>query len=186
MKRIVFLMLGCAVAALGWQSPLRLEHLDRLSEKASESVNITLDAPMLKLAGAVLDLDDDEDAADIKKLVEGLTGVYVRNFEFTNSGEYTLADIDAIRGQLRDPGWKKIVEVRSKVDGDADIYIKAESPKINGLVLICAEPKELTIVSIEGTIDLAGLKKLGGNFGIPKSIKRLDEKKDEKKPEDKK
>jgi hypothetical protein len=181
MKRIVLLMLGCATVALGWQSSLKLDHLDRLAAKASESVNITLDASMLKLAAAFLSADDDDDAADIKKLVQGLTGVYVRSFEFKNTGEYTDADIETIRAQLRDPSWKKIVEVRSKVDGDADIYIKTDTSKIGGLAIISAEPKELTIVNIEGTIDVEGVKKLGGNFGIPKSVKKLEEKKDEKK-----
>jgi hypothetical protein len=175
------LLLGCATAALGWQSPLKLDHLDRLTAKANESVNITLDASMLKLAAGFLDIDDDDDAADIKKLVQGLKGVYVRSFEFKNSGEYTDADIESIRAQLRDPSWKKIVEVRSKVDGDADIYIKSDTSKIGGLTIICAEPKELTIVNIEGTISVEDVKKLGGNFGIPKSIKKLEDKKEEKK-----
>jgi predicted alpha-1,6-mannanase (GH76 family) len=182
MKRIVILMLGCAAVALGWQSSLKLDHLDRLTAKATDSVNITLDASMLKLAAAFLSSDDDDDAADIKKLVQGLTGVYVRSFEFKNAGEYTDADIESIRAQLRDPSWKKIVEVRSKVDGDADIYIKTDTSKIGGLAIISAEPKELTIVNIEGTIDVEGVKKLGGNFGIPKFVKKLEE----KKPEDKK
>jgi hypothetical protein len=182
MTRVAVLLLGCTAAAWAWQSPLKLDHLDRLAAKASESVNITLDASMLKLAANFLDIDDDADAADIKKLVQGLKGVYVRNYEFKNTGEYTDADVEAIRAQLRDPSWKKIVEVRSKVDGDADIYIKNDNSKIGGLAIISAEPKELTIVNIEGTITAEDVKKLGGNFGIPKSIQHLDEKKkDEKK-----
>jgi hypothetical protein len=180
--RVAVLLLGWVPAAWAWQSPLKLDHLDHLAAKASESVNITLDASMLKLAANFLDIDDDDDAADIKKLVQGLKGVYVRNYEFKNTGEYTDADVEAIRAQLRDPSWKKIVEVRSKVDGDADIYIKNDNSKIGGLAIISAEPKELTIVNIEGAITAEDVKKLGGNFGIPKSIKHLDEKKkDEKK-----
>jgi hypothetical protein len=35
-------------------------------------------------------------------------------------------------------------------------------------VIISAEPKELTIVSIDGTLDLKQLAGLGGQFGIPK------------------
>lgn len=180
MKRI-FLLLGCALAAYAWQPQLKLDHLDRLAAKASESVNITLDASMLKLASAFLDVDDNDDAADIKKLVLGLKGVYVRSYEFKKAGEYNDADVDSIRAQLRDPAWKKIVEVRSKVDGDADIYIKTDTSKIGGLTIIAADPKELTIVNIEGTISVEDVKKLGGNFGIPKSVKHLDEKKTEEK-----
>src|ERR1700677_4907327 len=60
MKRIVILMLGSAAVALGWQSSLKLDHLDRLTAKATDSVNITLDASMLKLAAAFLSSDDDD------------------------------------------------------------------------------------------------------------------------------
>lgn len=185
MKKLLWLLPACAMAAFAWQSPLKLDHLDRLAAKASESVNITLDASMLRLASAFLDADDDADAADIKKLVQGLKGVYVRSYEFKTAGEYTDSDVDSVRAQLRDPTWKKIVEVRSKVDGNADIYIKADASKLGGLTIIAADPKELTIVNIEGAIDLEGVKKLGGNFGIPKSVRHLDDKND-KKQEDKK
>jgi len=35
-------------------------------------------------------------------------------------------------------------------------------------VVIAAEPKELTVVSIIGSIKPEDLRDLGGNFGIPK------------------
>ena len=36
------------------------------------------------------------------------------------------------------------------------------------LWIIAAQPKELTVVNIVGSIDLDQLSKLGGQFGIPK------------------
>jgi hypothetical protein len=175
------LVFAGAAVLLAWQSPLRLDQLDRLSAKAVESVNITLDASLLQLAANFLD-SDDGDEAEIKKLVAGLKGIYVRSFEFKNTGEYGDADVEAVRAQLKDSKWKRIVEVRSKVDGDSDVYLKTDAGHIQGLVVISAEPKELTVVSVEGAIDMEGLKKLRGNFGIPKSLdKKLEEKKGEEK-----
>ena len=43
------------------------------------------------------------------------------------------------------------------------------------LTVISAEPKQLTVVHIDGSIDMDGLRKLSGNFGIPSSVrKRFD------------
>jgi len=37
-----------------------------------------------------------------------------------------------------------------------------------GVAILAAEPKELTIVNIAGSIDLASLSEMGGHFNIPK------------------
>lgn len=63
----------------------------------------------------VLSNDDPEDA-QIKKLVTGLKRIVVRSFEFEHTGEYLESDLDAVHNQLRDPSWKKVVEIRSKTD----------------------------------------------------------------------
>jgi hypothetical protein len=48
------------------------------------------------------------------------------------------------------------------------VYLRTEGSKIGGLAILVTEPKELTIVSIEGSIDPDQLNELGGHFGIPK------------------
>ena len=47
--------------------------------------------------------------------------------------------------------------------------MKTENGKIGGLAILVTEPKELTIVSIEGSIDPDQLNELGGHFGIPEA-----------------
>ena len=64
-----------------------------------------------------------QDPRKIKKLIAGVKGVYVRNFEFESDGQYTAADIEAIRTQLRGPGWTRMVDVKSKKDGDLEVYV---------------------------------------------------------------
>ena len=50
-----------------------------------------------------------------------------------------------------------------------DVSLKAGTgSQIGGLAIIAAEPKELTIVSLTGTISMDDLADLGGQFGIPK------------------
>lgn len=167
----------CALAlplTLGAQG-LNLDRLDRLAAKASSSVNVTLDESLLKLAAGFVDPDDAE-AADVKKVVAGLKGIYVRSFEFKTPGQYDLADIEELRVQLRDPEWKRIVQVKNKPEGDADVYIRTRGGSVTGLAVISAEPKQLTVVSIDGHIDPESFRKLSGNFGIPKNIGKKEDK----------
>jgi hypothetical protein len=166
--KILRILTICALAgALGYGQVIDLKHLDRLAAKASETADVTLDGSLLKLAAKFLSADE-PDQAKVKKLVVGLKGIYVRTFEFENEGEYTESDVTAIRKQLQTPGWSRIVGVRSKKDSEnAEVYIKTGGPD-GGLAIICANPKELTVVSIVGKIDLEELSELGGNLGVPK------------------
>ena len=75
-------------------------NLDKLAERASESVDVTLDESMLQLASKFLSKDD-PDEVQVKKLVGKLKGVYVRSFEFEKEGQYSMADVEAIRVQLK-------------------------------------------------------------------------------------
>ncbi len=77
---------------------------DRLAEKASEVVDVTLDSSMLQMASRFLS-DKDADEVKAKKLVSGLKGIYVKSFEFDKAGEYDMADVEALRAQVRGPAW---------------------------------------------------------------------------------
>jgi len=62
-----------------------------------------------------------------------------------------------------------VVGVRSEHDGDnVDVFFKLENDKMAGIVIIAAEPKELTFVNIVGPLELDQLADLGGEFGVPK------------------
>jgi hypothetical protein len=155
-----------AILPLGAQDIKLPPNLEKLSGKAEESVVITLDKSMLQFASRFMDKDGGEE----KKIVAGLDSIYVRSFEFSNDGEYTKADVEEVRSQFQPPAWGRIVGVRSRrSEGDVDVYFKdGGNGKLGGIVVVCAEPRELTIVHITGTIDPASLAELGGDFGIPR------------------
>jgi len=164
LRSLTFCML---VGAAGYGQALDLKHLDKLADRASSKVEVTLDGSVLKLAAKFLSDEDDPDSAKIKKLVGGLKGIYVKTFEFEKEGAYSDSDIAGIRKQL-ESGWSRIVGIQSKKDGDnAEIYLKTGGPD-GGLAILCAGAKELTIVNIVGKIDLDQLSELGGNMGVPK------------------
>jgi hypothetical protein len=162
------IMLAACVAPL-WAQEFRLPtNLDKLSAKAENTVEVTLDGSMLRLAARFLS-DQDHDQAKAKKLMAGLESVYVRSFEFAGEGSYDIADVNALRAQFRAPGWSRIVGVKSKHGGnDAGVYLKTtEGGQIAGIVVIAAEPRQLTVVNIAGTIDPAQIVDLSGRFHIP-------------------
>ncbi len=145
--------------------------IEKLADKATETVDVTLDQNLLQLASRFLS-DKDSDEARVKKLVAGLKGIWVRSFEFDKPGEYLESDVDSLRSQLKAPGWSRIVGVRSKKGGDnAEVYLKTENGQITALTVLATEPRELTIVHISGPIRPEDLQELGGRFGIP----RMDE-----------
>jgi len=73
-----------ALASARAQTPdgrLRLESLERVAPRASETVSIDVDGILLSLGKSMLS-DDDPDEKTVKEIIEGLRGVYVRSYEF--------------------------------------------------------------------------------------------------------
>ena len=139
-----------------------------LAQRAVESVDVTLDGPMLRLASKFMNDDHDADSRAVREMVSTLQGIYVRSYEFEKEGEYDHSIIAKLRSQLG-PTWKKIVTVQSRDKENVEIYVDSRAgDKVAGLVILCAEPKELTIVNLVGPVDLDRLSSLEGQFGIPK------------------
>jgi hypothetical protein len=141
-------------------------NLDKLAERASESVDVTLDASTLRLASGFLSKEN-PDEVEVKELVGKLKGVYVRSFQFDKPGQYSLSDVEAIRSQFRAPEWSRIVGVKSIKGENTEVYVQKAGDHIGGLVVLNAEPKELTVVHIDGPINPEQLSRLGGHMGIP-------------------
>jgi hypothetical protein len=161
-------IVALAVAPLWAEEDFKLPaSLEKLAEHAKEAVDVTLDQSMLSLAGGFLSKDD-PDEAQVKKLISKLKGISVRSFEFDREGQYSMADVQSLRTQLKPPNWSRIVGVKNVKRENTEIYILKNGDQIGGLVVLDAEPKELTIVHIDGPISPEDLSRLGGHMGIPK------------------
>jgi len=169
MKRALCAAIFSILTLPCWGAPDEIKfpiNFEKLAERAKESVDVTLDASMLRLASGFLS-HDDPDEQKVKKLVAKLKGVYVRSFEFDKDGQYSMTDVEALRAQLKGPVWSRIVGARSAKGEVSDVYLKKEGDAIGGLIVIAAEPRELTIVHIDGPINPEELSELGGHMGIP-------------------
>jgi hypothetical protein len=163
--RSMVLLVAAAALLPGQQIKLNLEHL---AAKASDSVDISLNGSTLQFAAKFLD-SNDPDEAKVKKLIAGIDGIFVRSFEFKKDGEWSAADLEAVRSQLKSPDWSRIVGFKSESDGQAEVYVRTDSKqKVTGVTIVVAEAREFTVVNLAGAIDMDSLADLSGHFGMPK------------------
>ena len=164
LSTLFFLLPFTAIA----QNPQAGIDWNRFAQAAVEHTEVNLDGPMLTMAAKVLS-QDDPDQAKVRKLLSGITGIHIHTYEFDKPGQYSMAQVDALRSGLRGPEWSEIVQSTNVSGGeDTHIYMKsAAGGGLRGLLIIDAEPKELTVVDIAGTIDLATVGALSGRLGIP-------------------
>jgi hypothetical protein len=162
------LLVSFSAVAANAQEPSRLQlgSLDHLAAKASKSVDVNVDERLMRLASKVFS-DKDTEEREIKKVIAGLKGVYVKVFEFETEGQYSASDLATIRAQLGAPGWTRLVNVTSKKEGNLEVYLLMNGDMVNGLAVLASDVKELAVVNIVGPVDLDKLAKLEGQFGIP-------------------
>jgi hypothetical protein len=167
-KLIISIALTAVIAVPASAQKINLD-FPELADRAEEVVDITLDASMLRMAAKFFSGKNADERA-LKEMVSGLEGIYVRSYEFSREGEYDRNLVDQIKRQLG-PTWKPLVTVRSKKKDNVNIYANMRGDSITGLVIISAEPREFTVVNINGPIDMERLAGLEGQFGIPNITK---------------
>jgi hypothetical protein len=173
MKYLVMCLgLVLAAPAVAQQKPallrgqLALPEFAALADKASETVNVTLDSNILGMACRFLSTEDPEEAK-AKKVCTSLRGVYVRHFTFDSDFAYPKSDIDRVVRQLSGPGWSQLVDAKSRKENtDVKVYVLIDGEKAQGLSIIASQPREFTIVNVVGSIDLEQLHDLK-NLGVP-------------------
>ncbi|HEV2134157.1 MAG TPA: DUF4252 domain-containing protein [Terracidiphilus sp.] len=169
-RRVAISMLGATLlcaTALAQSSPLQLPTpLEKdLAARASNVTEVTLGKDMLAFAAKFMNGNDKNDAAT-RQLIEGLDGIYVRDYEFDKPGQYSLDQLESLRKVFATPEWTPIVHVRERNSGETtDVMMKMVNGESRGMFVLDAEPKELAIVLILGPIrmdDLGALKGLDG------------------------
>ena len=175
---VIFALSGVASAQ---SSRLNIDNLTALEGRADRVVDVTLDENMFRMIGKFIASSKSKspDAAKVQELISGMKGIYVKSFEFEQEGQYSPSDVESIRSQLKGPGWSRMVGVRSKKEGEnAEVYMMVQADKIQGIAILVANPKELTVVNIIGTIDPERISELSDSFDFPRiELKRDAEKK---------
>ena len=162
---VAFTVFGAA-NAMAQDPKIQTSQLDALTARASQTVDVNIDERVMRMTAGFLS-SKDENERKVKELINGLKGIYVRSFEFEKEGQYSQADLESIRTQLRNPAWNKIVNISSKKDGSLEVYLMSSESKISGLAVLATDAKEITVVNIVGPVNLEKLSALEGHFGVP-------------------
>lgn len=160
---------AASASAQGERGRLRLEPLEQLTPRAVETVRVEIDGGLIGFGCALLS-DKDPEEREVKQLCAGLKGVYVRGLELKAAGQFAESDVAALREQLREPVWTRVVEITHRGDGveKAEVYAAREGDRVLGLVLLFIDGKELTVINVVGAVDLDRLRRLGGALNLPK------------------
>ena len=163
---VLLLIITTGIVARAQDSRIQMSSLDHLAAKASQTVDVNIDGRLMIIAAKAFS-DRDADQREFKKLIAGIKGIYVKSFEFDSDGQYSTADVESIRTQLRSPGWSRLVNVTSKKEGNVEVYLLLNGEQVGGLAVLSTDNKELTVVNIVGPVDLEKLAKLEGQLGVP-------------------
>jgi len=163
---VALLMAWSGQTAYAQGAKLDLSRLDKLASKATKVKSVNLNGSMLKQVGNS-SMNFTGPAGEFKDMAGHLQGVYVRKYEFDKPGEYSKADVENLMKQLRTKGWSPMVTARDvdKKTGEVtikDVYLFTQDGETEGMAVIKAEPKELSIVNIVGPINVG---KLTGTSG---------------------
>jgi hypothetical protein len=166
--------MGGQRVSVGFFSPQVKDELfagaDKFSHGAKSTTEVNLDRKMLGMAAkfAGSDSDDKEDKDDAK-LVNKLEFVIVRSYEYEKAGQYNMADVEEFQRRLESGGWSHIVKTRSATDS-TDVCVKTDdNGAFSELVVIAAEPMELTFVHLKGHMTMDELTKAGAKYGVPQT-----------------
>ena len=185
MKRWMLMgTLGVALSAVtamtGWgqdslPAPSPIEK--QLAARATHVTEVTLDKAMLSFASKFMKDDSDKEA---REMIQNLKGVYVREYDFDKENSYTMQELEGLRSYFKVSDWSPMVHESTKGEAKGtDVFVKLVNGQMEGLFVLDAEAKELTLVLILGPIDPDKISRLGGNFGIPKDAMKKAQKKEE-------
>jgi len=138
--------LGLALPVRAQDARLQIGHLDRLAARAAESVEVTLGQSQLRFVRKLARLDKTEHGDKLAKM----NSVFVRLFEFEQDGEFAEADVEAIRSQLRAPGWERFVEGS---DAGGDAFVMRQGGEIVGYAALYADARKLCVINVTGRMN---------------------------------
>jgi len=169
-RMLIGLVLCCLAArAQAQDAKLQLGNLDKLSEKAAQVTEVTLDGSMLDFARKIIQSadDGDDEVKQLSSIIKNIKGIYIKSFEFDEASQYSKADVDAIRSQLTSPRWVKIVQsIDKRTNEYNEIYLLKNGEQVQGVVILVAESKELTVVNIVGDVPVDKIAALEHHFGV--------------------
>jgi hypothetical protein len=123
---------------------------EKFAQGASESTEINLDPDTMAM------MDSHHKNAELAKKMKFMT---VRTYEYDKPGMYKMEDVEVFRKKLEDGTWKCSVRVREKNESTDICSRIGPDHETREMVILTAEPKELTFIHMSGNMSLDDLNK---------------------------
>jgi len=92
--------------------------------------------------------------------------IVVHSYTYDKPGMYRMEDVDVFRKRLTDGSWNCFVHTRDK-DGSTDICTRAgDHGDSNEMVIMTAEPLELTFIHLRGKVSMSDLGKMSSSMSM--------------------
>jgi hypothetical protein len=148
---------------------------EKFATGASDVTEVNLDPKMLGMLGKGTSAD----------LARKMDFFVVHSYTYDKPGMYKSEDLEIFRKRLVDGNWNCFIHTRDK-SGSTDICQRTGADnETHEMVIMTAEPTELTFVHLRGKMTLDDLRKMGGKMGVavPDGSDNLKSHKDQPKDE---
>jgi len=102
--------------------------------------------------------------------------IVVHSYTYDKPGMYRMDDVDVFRKRLTDGSWNCFVHTRDK-DGSTDICTRSgDHGDSNEMVIMTAEPLELTFIHLRGKVSMSDLGKMSSSMSMSSDTSKSKDK----------
>jgi hypothetical protein len=136
---------------------------EKFAQGASEVTEINLDPNTMSMIGRGSDvfmLSRDKDKDKDSSTAHKVNFIVIHSYKYDKPGMYNMDEFEAYSKKLTDGSWNCSIHVRSKT-GSTDICSRAAGDhESNEMVILTAEPRELTFIHMSGKMSLNELSSM--------------------------
>jgi Domain of unknown function (DUF4252) len=126
---------------------------EKFAQGASEVSEINLDPSTMGMVGGGHGRDSD--------MARKLNFMVIHSYKYDKPGMYNMDDVEAFRKKLTDGSWSCPIHTRSKTESTDICSRTGADHETNEMVILSAEPRELTFIHMSGKMSLNELSTMG-------------------------
>lgn len=136
---------------------------EKFAAGASDVTEVNLDPKMMGMLGG---------KNAVASLAHKMNFIVVHTYTYDKPGQYRMEDVEAYRRKLTDGTWNCSIHVRDKKESTDICSRTASDHESTEMVVLTAEPQELTFIHMSGRMSLDDLTQMGGAMGQSRGLKR--------------
>lgn len=130
---------------------------EKFAQGASDVTEVNLDPKMMEMIP--------DKKAGSAELAHKMNFIVIHTYSYDKPGMYRQEDVDVYRRKLTDGSWSCAIHVKEK-DETTDICSRTGADhESTEMVIMSAEPRELTFIHLSGRMSLSDLQKMGNKMG---------------------